>query len=176
MAILLIAIHTALYVFRKGNGNGLYLYRAVAFAAFAGIPLLLSSLAFINRPAFVNSGEYCYLPIKPGWTRKSLTWVPRYIILAIIVVIYSGIYVYIATLMKKFRATSTGRRESSRSSEVRSDQRKKMASVPPLPQIQRHGLIPSPDPSSRDLTFGDQRRSSVFSAIAESVSRHASSA
>jgi G protein-coupled receptor GPR1 len=144
VAVLLIALHTGLYIFR--GGSGLYPYRRYAYAGFLITPLFLTLLAFINKPAFVNSGEFCYLPTRPGWSRRALSWAPRYAIFASILVAYGYIYIYVTGLMNKFGAVSktgganfvpVGRRKL----------RKRTGSVPSTPPIAYHGLLPS-TPSS----------------------------
>ncbi|MBE3046238.1 hypothetical protein IMZ48_27615 [Candidatus Bathyarchaeota archaeon] len=106
IAVLLIAIHTALYIFRpkQPNGkNGLYPYRRWAYGAYVLFPFLMASLAFIHEPRpYANVGEFCYLPLKPSWPRAALSWVPRFFILVIILFIYISIYCYVSSLMKHF--------------------------------------------------------------------------
>ena len=173
-AVLFIAIHTGLCVSRKRNG--LYPYRRAAFLVFGTIPLILVSLAFVNKPAFANTREYCYLPMQPHWTRTSLSWIPRYIIFIIILGTYAWIYVHIALVTGKFARSSEGRGTSHHSSACRSDRRKRALSVPPLPELQRHGLIPTPDQSPRESVQEPNRRTSAFSALASTSSRRASDA
>ncbi|KJZ77806.1 hypothetical protein HIM_02983 [Hirsutella minnesotensis 3608] len=100
MAVVLVALHTALYIFR-GRG-GLYPYRRPAYAVFVLLPLTLASVAFVNKPAFTNVGRYCHLPVKPHWARLALSWVPRYFVLAIICGTYISTYVYVQVLMNRF--------------------------------------------------------------------------
>lgn len=128
IAVLLLALHTALYIFR-GRG-GLYPYRHGAFAVFLAVPLLLASLAFINKPAFTNSGRYCHLPSKPRWASLALSWIPRYLILVTICVTYVSTYVYVQILMNRFGAACGGDRPP--------------ASL--TPPIADHGLLPPTPP------------------------------
>lgn len=80
---------------RPGKSKGLYSYRYTAYACWLGISALLASLAFINQEdAFVSQGTVCYLPIRPIWYRLVLAWIPRYLILITIMVIYITIYSY----------------------------------------------------------------------------------
>ena len=78
VAVVLVALHTALYIFR--GRNGLYPHRYIAYGVYICLPLFLAGLAFIEDPAFVNTGEFCYLPISPDWSRRALSWIPRYAI------------------------------------------------------------------------------------------------
>ncbi|PHH82170.1 hypothetical protein CDD82_6792 [Ophiocordyceps australis] len=152
VAVVLIAIHTALYIFH--SGNGLYLYRRPAYAAFVLVPLLLASLAFINKPAFVHTGQYCYLPRHPHWARRALSWIPRYIILATICITYIFTYTYVKILISRFGEAGTWRGEgatptsSRRERFARNKNRSGMrtSSLPPTPRISYHGLIPPTPP------------------------------
>ncbi|QUC16755.1 uncharacterized protein UV8b_00996 [Ustilaginoidea virens] len=100
LAVLLMAAHTALYILR--GRSGLYPYRYLAYILVAAVSLMLASLAFINQPAFFNSGPYCYLPHQPGWTSRALSWIPRYVIIAAIMLTYTFIYVYVTCVLKNF--------------------------------------------------------------------------
>jgi hypothetical protein len=93
MTVLLIALHTGMYIFR--GRSGLYPYRVQAFTLAITGSFLLTSLAFINNPGFVNSGPYCYLPASPEWTIRALSWVPRYTVCVIILLTYVYIYIYV---------------------------------------------------------------------------------
>ncbi|PHH59620.1 hypothetical protein CDD81_2805 [Ophiocordyceps australis] len=152
IAVVLIAIHTALYIFH--SGNGLYLYRRPAYAAFVLVPLILASLAFINKPAFTNTGQYCYLPRHPSWARRALSWIPRYIILATICATYVFTYSYVKILISRFGEAGTWRGEGATPASSRRERfgRNKNRSVmrtsslPPTPRISYHGLIPPTPP------------------------------
>ncbi|OLN95735.1 G protein-coupled receptor GPR1-like protein 1 [Colletotrichum chlorophyti] len=115
IAVVLIALHTAIYIFRprqSGRQSGLYPHRRIAFSVFFLFPLLMASLAFINWPGYVNNGEYCYLPVQPEWTRLVLSWVPRYMILFTIVALYAYIYIYVTLRIRRFGRLSAMRRAS----------------------------------------------------------------
>ncbi|KAK1990192.1 hypothetical protein LX36DRAFT_716930 [Colletotrichum falcatum] len=115
IAVVLIALHTAIYIFRprhSGRQSGLYPHRRLAFSVFVLFPLLMASLAFVNSPGYANNGEYCYLPIRPEWPRLALSWVPRYMILLTIVALYAYIYIYVTLRMRRFGRLSAMRRAS----------------------------------------------------------------
>ncbi|TDZ15638.1 G protein-coupled receptor GPR1 [Colletotrichum orbiculare MAFF 240422] len=115
IAVVLIALHTAIYIFRprhSGRQSGLYPHRRTAFGIFILVPLLMASLAFINWPGYANNGEFCYLPVRPEWTRLALSWVPRYMILLTIVALYAYIYIYVTLRMRRFGRLSAMRRAS----------------------------------------------------------------
>ena len=42
----------------------------------------------------MSQGTFCYLPARPIWYRLALSWVPRYLILCIILGIYLAVYLY----------------------------------------------------------------------------------
>ncbi|KAM0618104.1 hypothetical protein ACHAP0_000762 [Verticillium nonalfalfae] len=176
IAVALIAIHTALYIFkpRQLNGqSGLYPYRRTAYAVVFILPIVLASLAFINTPAYVNNGQYCYLPIRPLWARLALSWIPRYIILLIIFVSYFCTYIYVSVLMHRFGEESKMRRHSnapppppvssdqttSSPSNVSNNQADtRNGSVPPTPPIAYHGLIPSTSDSHHSCSEEERQR------------------
>ncbi|KEF52997.1 uncharacterized protein A1O9_10905 [Exophiala aquamarina CBS 119918] len=99
MAIFIIALHSILYIkhptSRMGEG-GLYPYRKWICFLWLGPPLLSASLAFVNEStAYVTAGTFCFLPKRPFWYRLALSWVPRYLIISMILGMYIWIYVYI---------------------------------------------------------------------------------
>lgn len=143
IAVIFVALHTALYIFL--GKNGLYPYRQAAYSAWVGLPLLLSALAFRRRPAFVNSGEFCYLPADSSG--RALSWIPRYFIFATLFATYAYIYAYVTILVKRFGTVENSRGQSLSPQSGREPQRRRTASVPPIPTISYHGLIPS-TPSS----------------------------
>lgn len=106
-AILMIALHTILYVFKrpqiKGEG-GLYPYRRCIYPLWLGLPLLSAGLAFTNTPnGYVTSGTFCYLPKRPYWYRLALSWIPRYLIFITIFVMYGVIWAYVNFTFRGFK-------------------------------------------------------------------------
>lgn len=84
------------------NEGGLYPYRRFAYLVWVVVPAVMASLAFLNpHYAYVTQGAYCMLPVRPFWYRLGLSWVPRYVILAIILGTYIAIYAYVG---RKFRS------------------------------------------------------------------------
>jgi G protein-coupled receptor GPR1 len=165
----MIAVHTALYIFRptssRGEG-GLYPYRHIAYTFWVIFPLLMASLAFINdRNAYVSEGTYCYLPVRPFWYRLALGWIPRYLIFIFILCIYVSIYYYVRY---KFRGFNKLRRSSnpnddSQRSDIRQPRPVKLANTaPPTPTLACHGLIPESRQAS-SLTDGELGRLSSSS-------------
>jgi len=131
IAVLLIALHSVMYIFRPRSG--LYPYRRAAYLTYYLFPVGVASLAFIDGPGYENVGHYCYLRANRGWRRMALSWIPRYVIGISIVVIYAFIYIYIRRRMDDY-----GRRSSTSPPPARKT----------LPRISCHGLIPSM-PNSR---------------------------
>ncbi|KAF3797568.1 G protein-coupled receptor GPR1 [Colletotrichum gloeosporioides] len=151
IAVVLIALHTAIYIFRprySGRQSGLYPHRRIAFAVFILLPLLMASLAFINSPGYANNGEYCYLPVRPEWTRLALSWVPRYMILLTIVALYAYIYTYVTLRIRRFGRLSAMRRASA--THMHDD----WAHIPSLPATpsSRRGSETSMEDSERQRT------------------------
>ncbi|KIW63719.1 hypothetical protein PV04_08702 [Phialophora macrospora] len=106
MAILLIALHSTLSIIRSdhtiGKG-GLYRCRNWIYPMWLGPPLLAASLAFINKEeGYTLAGSFCYLPKRPFWYRLALSWVPRYLIISLILIMYIWIYIYVYVKFRGF--------------------------------------------------------------------------
>jgi G protein-coupled receptor GPR1 len=104
-AILVIALHAALYVFRppKQLGEaGLYPHRYWMYAFWVILPVLAACLAFTNSSGYITSGTYCALPIRPLWYTLGLSYIPRYIIFITIFVLYGTISAYVHIKFKGF--------------------------------------------------------------------------
>lgn len=115
LAVLALAIHTALLIFRKFSGpeGGLYRYRYYVYAVNFLLPIVMASLAFVDngRHSYSPLITWCYLPVKPVWYRLVLSWIPRYIILISIISIYVSIYFYVkleySKVVKDFKQSQT---------------------------------------------------------------------
>ena len=93
---------------RSTRGSGLYPYRYTAYICGATFSILMASLAFINpKGGYVTQGTFCYLPPRPFWYRLALAWIPRYLILGVILVIYIAVFIYVRTRLNKFESDST---------------------------------------------------------------------
>lgn len=150
-SIALIAVHAALFIFR--GDQGLYPYRKAAYALAAILPVLMASLAFVESPGYANTGMFCYLPSNPIWKRLALSWIPRYLALASILFLCVGVYIYARVLMNRFGAgnNSPGNSLSKTSGFESLDPiQQPSATVPPMPTIKYHGLIPSSNASQRN--------------------------
>ncbi|CUM50687.1 uncharacterized protein AC631_04953 [Debaryomyces fabryi] len=103
LAIISFAIHLALLIYRpndrikRGNNyeGGLYRYRYVVYAVDILLPILLASLAFIDDLGYTPLTNWCYIPSRPIWYRLVLSWIPRYLIMVSIIVIYICIYQHV---------------------------------------------------------------------------------
>jgi len=146
----MIAIHTALYIFRPGHSSGeggLYPYRYYAYVGWVVFPFLMASLAFINNSSsYIPEGTYCYLPVRPFWYRLALAWIPRYIIFIFILGIYASIYYYVRYKFHGFNKEG-GSRESSFNDTIDSviQPPKRVVqrnTLPPTPSLATHGLLP----------------------------------
>lgn len=109
LAILSFAIHTFLLIFRPSltmklsNSDrvegGLFRFRYYVYGLSFLIPLALASFAYIGR-GYESFVCWCYLPQRPVWYRLALSWVPRYVIVVIIILVYCLIYFHV---LKEFR-------------------------------------------------------------------------
>lgn len=98
--IMILAIHTVLIVtwpnFKSKHGyndeGGLYRYRYLVYTILFCVPLILASLAFVNNAGYIQLTNLCYLPARPIWYRLVLSWIPRYIIIISIFIMYGYIY------------------------------------------------------------------------------------
>lgn len=142
IAVLLIALHSAMYIFRPRAG--LYPYRRRAYLGFYLYPLLAACLAFIGGNGYENMGPYCYLRTDRSWARLLLSWVPRYVICVSIVIIYVSIYFYIRRRMGDY-----GRR---RSEAIQAQAPR--PSTASTPRLRYNGLLPS-TPCSRRSSATD---------------------
>ncbi|KAI1497483.1 G protein-coupled glucose receptor regulating Gpa2-domain-containing protein [Biscogniauxia marginata] len=168
IAVLLIAVHTALFILRRqhsGGSSGLYPYRRIAYALWAVVPIILAAVVPLTGGSFVDNGPYCYLPSDPEWYRSALSWIPRYIIFAVIIVTYTGLYLYVGVRFRRFgrdqRRSST---QSSQSSQ-RHRQRSRARDVPPTPPIADHGLLDSVQGSVARNGILRDRQQSIASTV-----------
>jgi len=140
-AILVIALHAALYVFRPpkrlGEG-GLYPHRYWIYVFWIILPVLAACLAFTNPSGYITSGTYCALPVRPLWYRLGLSFIPRYIIFITIFALYGTISAYVHIKFKGFGkfsglGSSSGTRSRNSTSEVKAQQ---SSSAPTTPNVE----------------------------------------
>lgn len=140
VAIMLITIHTALYIFR--GEQGLYPFRRYAYVALACYPVFMASMAFINKAGYVNTGQFCYLPVDPMWVRLALSWAPRYVTFATILFCSIAIYAYVKILMRRFGDIKNNEAEQpSIGSAFSAPARLQLPSTPPTPVINTHDFV-----------------------------------
>ncbi|KAL2164820.1 hypothetical protein VTH06DRAFT_116 [Thermothelomyces fergusii] len=140
VAVLLIAVHSAMYILRPRAG--LYPYRHFAYLGFYLFPIVAACLTFVTGRGYGDMGPYCYLRTDRRWARLALSWVPRYAICAAIVLIYLFIYLYIRRRMGAF-----GRRHSE---VTQSRFPMESAGAIVMPRLRYHGLLPSRPTSTTD--------------------------
>lgn len=109
LAILSFAIHTFLLIFKPTltmkipNSDrvegGLYRFRYYVYGLSFLIPLALASFPYIGL-GYKSFVCWCYLPQRPVWYRLALSWVPRFLIVVIILAVYVLIYVHV---LREFR-------------------------------------------------------------------------
>lgn len=142
-AVLVIAIHSALYIFRPATAlgeGGLFRYRSYLYTIWVTFPLLMASLAFLNTSnAYTSQGTYCYLPTRPIWMRLALAWVPRYLILVTILVLYASIYIYVRIKFRTFRLEMH---------DMDHGHLPTNSAPGRLPDLHSHGLIPPESPEN----------------------------
>ncbi|KAI1635069.1 G protein-coupled glucose receptor regulating Gpa2-domain-containing protein [Biscogniauxia mediterranea] len=173
IAVLLIAVHTAIFILRRqhsGGSTGLYPYRRVAYALWAIVPIIMAAVVPLTGGNFVDNGPYCYLPSDPEWYISALSWIPRYIIFAIIIITYTGLYLYIGVRFRRFRRDQGRNSTSSQSSNrrrqrSRSRARTRARDVPPTPPIADHGLLNSVRSSVFRNGVPRDRQQSVASTV-----------
>lgn len=151
-AVVLIASHSALYIFNPpasiGEG-GLYPYRYFAYFLWIALPLLLASLAFTNPTgAYKSGGTSCQLPARPFWYKLALSWVPRYLIFITILSTDVAIYFYVRYKFGSFGTNASAKIFKVRDSagrhqgQNRSGKRNGRFNVPPAPPLARYGFMP----------------------------------
>ncbi|KAI1812757.1 G protein-coupled glucose receptor regulating Gpa2-domain-containing protein [Poronia punctata] len=174
LAVLLIAIHTALFIVKRqhpGAPVGLQPYRRAAYCIWAILPLIMASLVPLTGGNYVDNGPHCYLPTHPGWYRSGLSWLPRYAIFGFILVTYTWLYLYVYFRFRKFGETQrTATTTTSDTSSRRSRRSGRMSrilnrSVPPTPPIATHGLLDSAPGISSRYGASKYRRHSGTSTV-----------
>jgi hypothetical protein len=102
LAIFIIALHTMLQIFQPKVGgygtldNGLYPWRYYVYGIAAVLPTGWTALSFVGtHGGFVSQGPTCSLPLRPYWYRLAISWIPRYVIMIVVVTMYSIIYVHV---------------------------------------------------------------------------------
>ncbi|EXJ94326.1 hypothetical protein A1O1_02720 [Capronia coronata CBS 617.96] len=131
MAILIVAVHSITYILRpnsKAGEGGLYPYRNWVYLFWLGPSLLAASLAFVKGGhGYVTAGTFCYLPKRPYWYRLALSWVPRYLIIGVILAMYIWLYLYVRIKFRGFDnlgltgSSQSSSSESRRKSSIRPD-------------------------------------------------------
>ena len=193
-ATLLIALHTSLQVFHPkpiilGQG-GLHRHRYYVYVSFIVVPALLASLAFIKSGfAYLSQGPICSLPIRPFWYRLTTSWIPRYIIILVIISLYLAIYIHAehqfsdsrlfrGKLAKAMRRLSDSRKKSRAQPQLRAAEMEKSDTANPRdPNINVPAAIKGNSLSnSLSMHQSQQHSTSSISPTDPSSTRNASSA
>jgi G protein-coupled receptor GPR1 len=99
-AILALAIHTALLIFRPNFTGGLYRFRYYIYSIFfVAIPLIFASLGMVQNAGYTFFSSWCYLVVRPLWYSLVLSWIPRLFIMFSIISIYLSIFIYVKVHM-----------------------------------------------------------------------------
>ena len=121
-AILVIAIHSALCIFRPNTNlgeTGLFSIRYFVYALWIALPALAAGLGFLHGGVYISTGAFCYLPVRPFWYRLGLSWVPRYVIFVTILTLYAMIYWFVSAKFKNFyRSTGDSYKQPSEWAQV----------------------------------------------------------
>ncbi|KAK9237926.1 G protein-coupled glucose receptor regulating Gpa2-domain-containing protein [Lipomyces kononenkoae] len=171
--VLVIAVHTLLFIMYPHTGSssnykygGLYKYRGIVYIFWAVFAILFASLPFVttssvpNNPAavpesaslgYIQTLTWCYLPFQPIWYRLVLAWIPRYLILISICVIYVGVYLYVRKVLRAVDNVYTRHQESGPADlvppAVNANQDQQQADV------EKQGVCDEPLPPNFDLAI-----------------------
>ena len=123
----------------------------------------MASLAFVNPVyPYIGMNTFCTLPVRPFWYRLALNWIPRYIILGTITLLYIVIYLHVKLKFKAFMGESQGScdkaRRGSETAVTDSAQRNALTdsvlAMPPSITLTHHGPI-----SGNNSDFGERGKS-----------------
>jgi G protein-coupled receptor GPR1 len=161
-SVLVIAIHSALQVFRpsaSAAGDGLYPYRYHVYVGALLVPSFMAGMAFVNpRWGYMSQGGFCSLPLRPFWYRLALAWIPRYIVAIIVLGLAVAIYTHVGFEFRTF-------------SEVGQNAKPSTSTVTPMPSIcdVEQGRASSSEPfgaiEHRSQASSDRRASSVIQDV-----------
>lgn len=74
----------------------------------------MAGLAFINPTfGYLTVGAFCVLPLRPFWYRLALAWVPRYLVISIIMSLAVAIYAYVGFEFHKYSQHGASLNDSS---------------------------------------------------------------
>ncbi|KAI1386083.1 G protein-coupled glucose receptor regulating Gpa2-domain-containing protein [Hypoxylon trugodes] len=173
IAVLLVAAHTALFILwpssSSGADAGLYPYRYIAYTFWAIVPIILAAVVPITGGRFSDNGPHCSLPGRPAWYLSALSWIPRYIIFAIIIVTYTFLYIYVACRFRRFgrdqRRASVAHSNHPDHNRKNNHRHSRSREVPPTPPISDYGMLDSARDSLAKEEDPRDRQNSVSSTI-----------
>lgn len=95
-AVLALAIHTALLIFYPGFTGGLYRFRYYIYIIFfILLPLAIAAIGLVGDSGYTFFSSWCYLVVQPVWYSLVLSWIPRLVIMVLIIIIYCSIFIYV---------------------------------------------------------------------------------
>jgi G protein-coupled receptor GPR1 len=145
--------------------DGLYQYRYYIYAGGFLVPRLMAGQAFINPgPAYLSQGAICTLPIRPFWYRLALTWIPRYLIICIILGLAAAIYTYVGFEFRSYASLSQSINAPITTIALKMNHEDKDTySAPYFPQMAEQAICQSRRASSvaRDIVAAQRRPSLV---------------
>ncbi|OCL13842.1 hypothetical protein AOQ84DRAFT_81888 [Glonium stellatum] len=182
-AVLIIAIHSAIQVFRPSvsvRSDVFYRHRNYIYIGGFAIPALMAGLAFVNpTAAYVSNGPFCSLPLRPYWYRLALAWIPRYLIGSIILGLAVAIYAHVGFKFRDFTKASDRSLSVSTSTTIPMLAAMESGAAMGSPTYRKQSNVPlqeSEDPgSSADRKLNHTRRASGVTSIAETIDSRSSS-
>ncbi|ODQ67043.1 hypothetical protein NADFUDRAFT_81661 [Nadsonia fulvescens var. elongata DSM 6958] len=102
-SVFMLVIYTGLIIFKPNRVEILAEHQYYVLSFLLILPLIMAALAFANTNIYTSVGYrgyvpkifYSYLPMVPIWPALLLAWIPRYIIMFTILVLYGAIYLYV---------------------------------------------------------------------------------
>lgn len=95
-AVLALAVHTAILIFYPTFTGGLYKYRYYIYIIFfLLIPLAFAGIGMVGNSGYTFFTSWCYLVVRPIWYSLILSWIPRILIMVLIISIYFSIFAYV---------------------------------------------------------------------------------
>lgn len=175
------ATHSAIQVFYPStlvSSDGLYPCRRYVYIGAFVLPVLMAGLGFVKSThAYVSQGAFCSLPIRPFWYRLALIWVPRYIIVLLIIGLAIAIYTHVGFEVRSysnadasFQSFKTTDGTNTPQENVQNDT--KMEDI----TFELTSMEPRPQPQCRKSSIGhelftSQRRTSSMSALSPVILR-----
>ncbi|KAK9484291.1 G protein-coupled glucose receptor regulating Gpa2-domain-containing protein [Lipomyces starkeyi] len=165
--VLVIAVHTLMFIMYPQVGSlsaykygGLYRYRRTVYILWGAFAVLFASLPFVKTSSvttqdsaslgYIQNLTWCYLPVQPIWYRLVLAWVPRYLVLISICVIYVSVYIYVRKVLRAVDNVYTRPQETDRRDPVTAvDANQGQQQI----DVEKQGVCDEPLPPNFDLAI-----------------------